>query len=77
MDYEEESVSFIKAAFDLIKKYKSQTSHQSGYVGYFLGIDLSENYFLKITKTVIGFISLMGLELGVNKAIKALKNNSI
>ena len=49
MDYEEESIQFIQTAYYLLRKYKSQSSHQNGYVKYYLGKSLSKGYILRIT----------------------------
>ena len=62
MDYEEESIRFIKTAFSLLRKYKSQSNHQNGYVGYYLGEDLSKGHILKITDQ--GRLALCKKEFG-------------
>lgn len=49
MNYEEESIKFIQCAYDLLHEYDRQPHHNNGYMGYFLGKDLSYGYSLKIT----------------------------
>jgi murein DD-endopeptidase MepM/ murein hydrolase activator NlpD len=44
MYYEDEAIIFITTACYLLRKYESQSTHQNGYVDYYLhnGVDLTE-----------------------------------